>query len=100
MPTWEEAKKQLGLSCVSKKLHIPCDVESEEDQADEVPWTPEVDAAEAARAALRAATSIDIHARLQYLRGNLCLFPLDFLKAETLAPSTLSKLVVGPRLYQ
>lgn len=37
---------------------------------------------------------------LDHIQGSLCLFPLNFLSGETLAPSALANLVVGSRLYQ
>lgn len=82
--TFYEAKQLVGLSRLSVRLASSC-------------RRPEH-----GRSVYDGAASIlgEIRTSLKEISGSICLFPLNFLSAETLAPSALSKLVVGRRLYQ
>ena len=74
--TLADAKAALGLSAVSRHVRSPPGTDG---------WRNEVRA---------------VHNTLSGVKGELCAFPTDFLRGETLAPSLLAKLFVGRRLFQ
>jgi len=74
--TLDDARASIGLSRLSLRLTA-------------APGTPE-----------HAAELAALVEALQPLRGSLCLFPLDFLRGETLEPSAFTQLIVGRTLFQ